>query len=127
MSTAPGAGMRTDGAVLAALIWTLYVALHCPRRVQGRRGRDCGCSRAESRPWVPFRVRETLALEALAVFIASVSVVGCRLSASGKAVFPRRELLYFFFWGGRGVSSTLGPLYGALDQVMALACSFVLR
>ncbi|HWS64052.1 MAG TPA: MauE/DoxX family redox-associated membrane protein [Steroidobacteraceae bacterium] len=103
---------RTTGAVLAALIWTLYVALIVRAVVQGRRDVDCGCSFGPtSRPLGSFQITRNLALAALAVFIASVSV-SVSVSASGGSVPAQGP----FVLGGLALLA----LYGALDQVMAL-------
>jgi hypothetical protein len=97
---------RTTGAMLAALIWTLYVALIVRAVVQGRRDVDCGCSFGPtSRPLGSFQITRNLALAALAVFIASVSASGGSVPAQGAFVLGGLALL---------------ALYGALDQVMAL-------
>jgi len=98
---------RTTGAVLAALIWTLYVALIVRAVVQGRRDVDCGCSFGPtSRPLGSFQIARNLVLAALAVFIAWVSVIdGPVPPAQGSFVLGGLALL---------------ALYGALDQVMAL-------
>jgi hypothetical protein len=97
---------RTTGAVLAALIWTLYVALIVRAIVQGRRDVDCGCSFGPtSRPLGSFQIARNLVLTALAVFIAWVSAFGGTVPAQGTFVLGGFALL---------------ALYGALDQVMAL-------
>jgi hypothetical protein len=97
---------RTAGAVLAALIWTLYVALIVRAIVQGRRDVDCGCSFGPtSRPLGSFQIARNLVLAALALFIAWVSAFGGAVAAQGTFVLGGLALL---------------ALYGALDQVMAL-------
>jgi hypothetical protein len=97
---------RTTGAVLAALIWSLYVALIVRAVVQGRRDVDCGCSFGPtSRPLGSFQIARNLVLAALAVFIAWVSASGGSVPAQGTFVLGGLALL---------------TLYGALDQVMAL-------
>jgi Methylamine utilisation protein MauE len=97
---------RTTGAVLAALIWTLYVALIVRAIVQGRRDVDCGCSFGPtSRPLGSFQIARNLVLTALAVFIAWVSAFGGAVPGQGTFVLGGFALL---------------ALYGALDQVMAL-------
>jgi hypothetical protein len=97
---------RSTGAVLAALIWTLYVALIVRAVVQGRRDVDCGCSFGPtSRPLGSFQIARNLVLAALAVFIAWVSASGDSVPAQGTYLLGGLALL---------------ALYGALDQVMAL-------
>ena len=97
---------RTTGAVLAALIWTLYLALIVRAIVQGRRDVDCGCSFGPtSRPLGSFQIARSLVLAALAAFIAWVSAFGSTVPAQGT-----------FLLGGLALLA----LYGALDQVMAL-------
>jgi len=97
---------RTAGAVLAALIWTLYVALIVRAVVQGRRDVDCGCSFGPaSRPLGSYQIARNVVLAALAVFIACVSAFGGADPAQAT-----------FVLGGLA----LVALYCALDQVMAL-------
>ena len=97
---------RATGAVLAALIWTLYVALIVRAIVQGRRDVDCGCSFGPtSRPLGSYQIARNLVLAALALFIAWVSAFGGAVPAQGTFVLGGLALL---------------ALYGALDQVMAL-------
>ncbi|MEA3110127.1 MAG: hypothetical protein QOI88_4732 [Gammaproteobacteria bacterium] len=97
---------RTAGAVLAALVWTLYVALIVRAVVQGRRDVDCGCSFGPtSRPLGSYQITRNVVLAALAVFIACVSAFQGAVPAQAT-----------FVWGGLA----LVALYGALDQVMAL-------
>jgi hypothetical protein len=97
---------RTTGAVLAALIWTLYVALIVRAIVQGRRDVDCGCSFGPtSRPLGSYQIARNLVLAALALFVAWVSAFGGAVPAQGTFVLGGLALL---------------ALYGALDQVMAL-------
>jgi Methylamine utilisation protein MauE len=97
---------RATGAVLATLIWTLYLALIVRAIVQGRRDVDCGCSFGPtSRPLGSFQIARNLVLAALAAFIASVSAFGSTVPAQGT-----------FLLGGLALLA----LYGALDQVMAL-------
>jgi hypothetical protein len=97
---------RMTGAVLAALVWTLYVALIVRAIVQGRRDVDCGCSFGPtSRPLGTFQIARNLVLAALALFIAWVSAFGGAVPAQGTFVLGGLALL---------------ALYGALDQVMAL-------
>ena len=97
---------RMTGAVLAALIWTLYVVLIVRAIVQGRRDVDCGCSFGPtSRPLGSFQIARNLVLAALAVFVAWVSAF------PGAVALPGTHIL-----GGLALLA----LYGALDQVMAL-------
>ena len=98
---------RTAGAVLAALIWTLYVALILRAIVRGRRDVDCGCSFGPtSRPLGSYHIARNVLLAALAVFIAWVSAFcGGTVPTLGTFVLGGLALL---------------ALYGALDQAMAL-------
>jgi len=97
---------RTTGAVLAALIWTLYAALIVRAVVQGRRDVDCGCSFGPtSRPLGSFQIARNLVLAAVAAFIAWVSALNGTVPTQGT-----------FLLGGLALLA----LYGALDQVMAL-------
>jgi hypothetical protein len=97
---------RTAGAVLAALVWTLYVALIVRAVVQGRRDVDCGCSFGPtSRPLGSYQIARNVVLAVLAAFIACVSAFQGAVPAQAT-----------FVLGGLA----LVALYGALDQVMAL-------
>ena len=97
---------RATGAVLAALIWTLYLALIVRAIVQGRRDVDCGCSFGPaSRPLGSFQISRNLVLAALALFVACVSAFLGTVATQGTFVLGGLALL---------------ALYGALDQVMAL-------
>jgi hypothetical protein len=97
---------RTTGAVLAALIWTLYLALIVRAIVQGRRDVDCGCSFGPtSRPLGSFQLGRNLVLASLAAFVAWESAFAGTVATQGTFVLGGLALL---------------ALYGALDQVMAL-------
>jgi len=97
---------RTAGAVLAALIWTLYAALIVRAIVQGRRDVDCGCSFGPtSRPLGSFQIARNVVLAALAACIAWVSAWSAAVPTQGTFILGGLALL---------------ALYGALDQVMAL-------
>jgi hypothetical protein len=101
---------RAAGAVLAAALWTLYLALILRAILQNRRDLECGCSfgfasRASSRPLGAFQLLRNGVLASMAVGIAAVSAV-----AGGVSVEPSQVLGGF----------ALLALYGAVDQVMAL-------
>ncbi len=97
---------RSAGAVLAALIWMLYLALIVRAVVQGRRGVDCGCSFGRaSRPLGSFQIGRNLVLASLAAFVARESVFAGTVATQGT-----------FVLGGLALMT----LYVALDQVMAL-------
>jgi uncharacterized membrane protein YphA (DoxX/SURF4 family) len=96
---------RLSGALLAALIWCVYLALMLRAIAQGRRNVDCGCSfGASPHPLGGFEVARNAVLVAFALLVAA--------SAAGGAVpLPASQLL--------GACALLA-LYGALDQVMAV-------
>jgi hypothetical protein len=97
---------RMAGAVLAALIWTLYLALIVRAIVQGRRDVDCGCSFGPtSRPLGAFQIGRNLVLASLAGIIVWESAFAGTVPTQGTFVLGGLALL---------------ALYGALDQVMAL-------
>jgi hypothetical protein len=97
---------RTTGAVLAALIWVLYLALMVRAIAEGRRDVDCGCSFGPaSRPLGWFQIGRNLVLAALAAFVAWESAFAATAPTQGTFVLGGLALL---------------ALYGALDQVMAL-------
>lgn len=96
---------RAAGAVMAALIWMLYLALIVRAIVQDRRDVDCGCSFGPASRLGTYQIGRNLVLAALAVFIAWESVAAGAVPAQGT-----------FLLGGLALLA----LYGALDQVMAL-------
>jgi hypothetical protein len=94
------------GAVLAGLVWTLYLVLIVRAIADGRRDADCGCSfGTASRSLGSFQVARNLVLTALAFAIAAVSAFNGPVPAPGTYVLGGLAFL---------------ALYGALDQVMAL-------
>jgi len=97
---------RAVGAVLAAVLWTVYLGLILRAILRNRRDLECGCSFGpSSRPLGAFQLARNAVLSAMAVAIAGVSAV-----AGGMPVEVSQVL------GG----VALLALYGALDQVMAL-------
>ncbi|MDP8985494.1 MAG: hypothetical protein M3N97_10720 [Pseudomonadota bacterium] len=97
---------RATGAMLAALLWTLYLGLIARAIVQRRRDVDCGCTfGASSASLGAFQLTRNTVLAGLAVGIASVSATRGSVPAQGSQVLGAIALL---------------ALYGALDQVMAL-------
>ncbi len=99
-------GWCATGALLAGLIWTLYLVLIIRAIAGGRRDADCGCSfGSTSRPLGTFQIGRNLVLTALAFFIAGAALVHGPVPAQGTHVLGGLALL---------------ALYGALDQVMAL-------
>lgn len=101
---------RTAGAILAAALWTVYLALILRAILQNRRDLECGCSfgfasRPSSRPLGIFQLLRNGVLSGVAVGIAAVSAVGGAVSVEPSQVLGGLALL---------------ALYGALDQVMAL-------
>jgi hypothetical protein len=100
---------RMAGAAMAALLWSVYLALLLRAIRSDRRDVDCGCSfgmRAATahRPLGAFQVARNTALVILACGVAAVS-------ARGSVVAPASQMLAAF---------ALLALYAALDQVMAL-------
>jgi hypothetical protein len=99
-------GYRAWGGVLAALIWSGYLALIAAAIVQGRRDVDCGCSFGGTHsPLGAYQVTRNLCLIATAV-LAALSALG-----SVEALTVQQLL----------AACALLALYAALDQVMALA------
>jgi hypothetical protein len=96
---------RGAGAMLAALLWTLYLALIVRAIIQGRRNVDCGCSFGPAaRPLGSFQVARNTVLAGIAWFIAWAAMKGGVPAQNSQ-------------WLG-GIAYL--ALYGALDQVMAL-------
>jgi hypothetical protein len=105
----PGAHLRMIGASLAAAIWAAYLVFILRAVLQGRREVDCGCSfgsgaGANHRPLGAFQIGRNAVLLGLAILVAA--------SARGAVPVQGSQLL---------AACALLALYGALDQVMALA------
>jgi hypothetical protein len=97
---------RTVGGLLAASVWTVYLALIVRAIIQGRRDADCGCSFGPTqRPLGWFQVTRSALLLAVAATVTGVSALGGSVAVEGSQVLAACALL---------------ALYGALDQVMAL-------
>ena len=97
---------RTTGAMLAALIWVLYLALILRAIAQGRRDVDCGCGFGSTqRSLGPFHVARNAALLGFAVLVALGSAMGGSVPVQGSQALAACALLV---------------LYAALDQAMAL-------
>ena len=98
---------RIAGSVLAAFVWSSYLALIARAIVQRRNDIDCGCTfgAAAARPLGAYHATRNAVLVVVAFAVACVSV------ADGSfAVLPSQAV----------GSVALLALYGALDQVMAL-------
>ena len=97
---------RAAGAILAAALWTVYLALILRAILQNRRDLECGCSFGpSSRPLGQFQLLRNGVLAGMAIGIAAVSTVAGGVSLELSQVLGGVALL---------------ALYGALDQVMAL-------
>jgi hypothetical protein len=97
---------RAAGAVLAALIWSAYLALILRSIARGRRDVDCGCTFGGARrPLGTYPVVRNMGLAAMAAAVALGSA-----SAEAPAVVGSQIL----------AASALLALYCALDQAMAL-------
>jgi hypothetical protein len=98
--------LREAGAALAAVIWSVYLALIVRAIVQDRRDVDCGCSFGpNTSPLGGFHIARNVLLMALAVLVAGVSARGGVVAAEGSQLLAGFALL---------------ALYGAVDQVMGL-------
>ncbi len=96
---------RRTGALLAALIWSTYLALMLRAVVRGRRDVDCGCSFGPTRhPLGAFDVARNAVLVAFALLVAVSAASGAQAVSAAQAL----------------AACALLALYGALDQVMAL-------
>jgi hypothetical protein len=105
---------RMVGALLAAALWTGYSAMIARALLAGRRDLDCGCSfGAAHRPLGHFQLLRSLLLVVLASLVAALAVSGGvnPVASTGAAMFATQLLA--------GVA--LLALYGAMDQVMAVA------
>ena len=98
--------LRAIGAALAAVLWSVYLALMVRAIRQNRRDVDCGCSfGAVHRPLGSFQVSRNLVLVGLSMIVAVVSAAGSGPVIAGSQLLGACALM---------------ALYGALDQVMAL-------
>jgi hypothetical protein len=96
---------RVLGALLAAAILIVYLALIARWLNAGRRDVDCGCSFGPVRHSLgAFEVGRNALLAAMALFVAGAS-------ARGGPVIALSQLL---------AAAAMLALYGALDQVMGL-------
>jgi hypothetical protein len=97
---------RAQGAVLAAVVWTGYLALLLRAFLQKRRDVDCGCSfGAAHRPLGAFQITRNVVLVGASAGVAAVSASGSVPALAASQLLGAGALL---------------ALYGALDQVMAL-------
>ena len=97
---------RAAGAILAALLWAVYLGLILRAIAQGRRDVDCGCSFGQSqRPLDAFQVTRSAALLGIALLVAGASAMSGSVAVQGSQILGACALL---------------ALYGALDQVLAL-------
>jgi hypothetical protein len=104
---------RTQGALLAALLWSLYLA-SMVRTLLSRRGAvDCGCSFGKAhRPLGRFQMLRTAALAALA-FAIGMQPAGL-IAEAGNVSLPALLLTQAL------CACALLALYAALDAVMSL-------
>lgn len=97
--------LRTPGALLAALVWSAYLALIVRAILEGRRDADCGCSFGPTpRPLGSYQVARNSSLTGVAIGVALAD------PAAGISVQASEVL----------AACALLALYGAMDQVMAL-------
>jgi hypothetical protein len=96
---------RVLGALLAATILTVYLALIARSLSAGRRDVDCGCSFGPARHSIgAYEVGRNAVLAAVALFVAASA-------ARGGPVIALSQVL---------AAAAMLVLYGALDQVMGL-------
>jgi hypothetical protein len=100
------AAHRGAGGVLAALIWSAYLALILRSIARGRRDVDCGCTFGGARRLLgAYAVVRNLALAAMAAAVALDSTSAAAVPVIGSQILAALALL---------------ALYCALDQAMAL-------
>ncbi len=96
---------RILGALLAATVLTVYLALILGAIGAGRREADCGCSFGPARHALgPFEIGRNATLAAMALFVAGSA-------ARGGPVIALSQIL---------AAAAMLALYGALDRVMGL-------
>lgn len=111
---------RAGGALLAALLWSVYFALIARSIVVGRRDADCGCSfGAAHRPLGPFQLIRCASLVLLALIVAGLCVMRAgragAISSLGSAGGGAAMLV------SEGLAAVaMLALYAALDHLMAL-------
>lgn len=106
-------GYRSQGALLAALLWCLYFAAMGRAVLAGRRALDCGCSFGKThRPLGRFQLLRTAVLAMIAFAIAlRPATVALDPSGVSMAVLLLTQ----------GLSAcALFALYAALDAIMSL-------
>jgi uncharacterized membrane protein YphA (DoxX/SURF4 family) len=100
-------GFRAAGGALAVLIWSGYLSLIVRAISQGRRNVDCGCSFGTAHaPLGTYQVVRNLCLIGTAALLAGLSAASVGQAVAAPQILAAVALLV---------------LYGALDQVMALA------
>jgi uncharacterized membrane protein YphA (DoxX/SURF4 family) len=98
--------LRTVGALLAAAVWTTYLALIGRAILQGRRDADCGCSFGPAHsPLGSYQAARNALLIGLAIGVALDGLHPAEGSLQASQLLAACALL---------------ALYGALDQVMGL-------
>jgi hypothetical protein len=104
---------RSPGALLAALLWSLYVIAMARAVLTGRRAVDCGCSFGKThRPLGRFQLLRTavLALIALAIAFSPATVTVDARGVSMAVLLLTQGL----------AACALFALYAALDSIMSL-------
>jgi len=96
---------RLAGALLAALIWGVYLGLILRAIGQGRRDADCGCSFGSG----PHQLG-TFEVARNALLVAFALLVGASAARGAEPVAASQVLAAFVFLA----------VYGALEQVMAV-------
>jgi hypothetical protein len=105
---------RALGGILGALIWGAYLGLILRAIAHGRRDVDCGCTFGiVHRPLGAFQVARNAVLVAMSALVGMSALAGMSaLVSMGAPVSMVSTML---------AALALAALYGALEQVMALA------
>jgi hypothetical protein len=98
--------LRAVGAALATLVWAVYLVLLVRAFVQGRRDADCGCGFGPAHRLGAYQVARNMALLGLSALVLLDSITTGSIEVQSSQILAGCALL---------------ALYGALDQVMALA------
>jgi len=111
--------LRVGGALLAALLWSVYFALIARSIVVGRRDADCGCSfGASQRPLGPYQLLRCASLVLLAFLVAGLCVMRAgrdgAVASLGSASGPAMLISEGF------AAVAMLAIYAALDHLMAL-------
>lgn len=111
---------RADGALLAAVLWSLYFIVIARSIVRGRRDVDCGCSfGAAHRSLGPFQLLRCATLVLLALIVAGLCLMPAGRDGAPAGLGGASGGAAMLITEGLAAVAMLA-LYAALDHLMAL-------